>query len=83
MKAIDLAENGLVPYWLIRHGIRERLKRKLVVEREKTKEQRSQFIEGLRESPVATDTDKANEQHYELPPEFFELILGPHLKYSS
>ncbi|MEM9160253.1 MAG: cyclopropane-fatty-acyl-phospholipid synthase family protein, partial [Verrucomicrobiota bacterium] len=31
----------------------------------------------------ATDTDKANEQHYELPPEFFELILGPHLKYSS
>ena len=27
--------------------------------------------------------EKANEQHYELPPEFFELVLGPRLKYSS
>jgi cyclopropane-fatty-acyl-phospholipid synthase len=35
-------------------------------------------------SPViAVATDKANEQHYELPPDFFQLMLGPRLKYSS
>jgi len=28
-------------------------------------------------------TEAANEQHYELPVEFFELILGPRRKYSS
>ena len=27
--------------------------------------------------------EKANEQHYEVPPKFFELVLGANLKYSS
>ena len=31
---------------------------------------------------IAIDTDKANEQHYELPAGFFAHVLGPHLKYS-
>jgi len=33
--------------------------------------------------PIAAHVDVANSQHYELPPAFFELVLGPHLKYSS
>lgn len=32
--------------------------------------------------PIALHTDDANTQHYELPPEFFALILGPRRKYS-
>ena len=32
--------------------------------------------------PIALHTDKANDQHYELPAEFFALILGPQRKYS-
>jgi cyclopropane-fatty-acyl-phospholipid synthase len=32
---------------------------------------------------VAIHTDEANKQHYELPPAFFRLCLGPRLKYSS
>ena len=32
---------------------------------------------------VAEHTDAANVQHYELPARFFELVLGPHRKYSS
>ncbi len=32
--------------------------------------------------PIAAHTDAANTQHYELPPEFFALILGPRRKYS-
>jgi cyclopropane-fatty-acyl-phospholipid synthase len=31
---------------------------------------------------VAEHADAANRQHYELPPEFFALVLGPHRKYS-
>jgi cyclopropane-fatty-acyl-phospholipid synthase len=30
--------------------------------------------------PIAIETDAANEQHYELPPEFFVASLGPNLK---
>lgn len=33
--------------------------------------------------PIAVHTGEANEQHYELPPAFFELALGPNRKYSS
>ena len=41
------------------------------------------YLEELRKSPIAVLTDKANEQHYELPPSFFRTVLGKHLKYSS
>lgn len=83
MNAISLAENGILPYWLIRFGIRQRLRRKLIVEESKYDRQKTRFMEDLVRSPIATDTDKANEQHYELPPEFFKLALGPNLKYSA
>jgi cyclopropane-fatty-acyl-phospholipid synthase len=32
--------------------------------------------------PVATHTENAKAQHYEVPTEFFELVLGPQRKYS-
>ncbi|KAJ3221248.1 hypothetical protein HK099_003656, partial [Clydaea vesicula] len=32
---------------------------------------------------IALDTEKANEQHYEIPTEFFKLCLGNKLKYSG
>ncbi|MFB6260827.1 MAG: cyclopropane-fatty-acyl-phospholipid synthase family protein, partial [Thiohalorhabdaceae bacterium] len=35
------------------------------------------------EGPVAPVPDKANEQHYELPPEFFDRVLGHRRKYSG
>jgi hypothetical protein len=35
----------------------------------------------LRELPIAIHTDAANEQHYEVPTEFYQLVLGKHLKY--
>ena len=41
------------------------------------------YIRVLRESPIAIGTQAANEQHYEVPPEFFRLVLGPRLKYSA
>ncbi len=37
----------------------------------------------IKNSPLAIETNAANDQHYELPPEFFQLCLGKHRKYSS
>ncbi len=41
-----------------------------------------QFARSMGDHPIAEHTDAANEQHYELPPEFFGLTLGPRRKYS-
>ncbi len=41
------------------------------------------FIAQLKASPIAINTREANEQHYELPCEFFEMVMGKHMKYSS
>ncbi|MFN3514944.1 MAG: SAM-dependent methyltransferase [Phenylobacterium sp.] len=40
------------------------------------------FADEMSRYPVATHTDAANTQHYELPPAFFEQVLGARLKYS-
>lgn len=44
---------------------------------------KKKFITRLRDSPVAIETEKANEQHYEVPTELFLTILGKRLKYSG
>ena len=36
----------------------------------------------MNRSDIALHPDLANEQHYEVPPEFFGLVLGEHRKYS-
>ena len=41
------------------------------------------FVSDMRAYPIAAHVDAANEQHYELPAEFFSLFLGPQRKYSS
>jgi len=40
-------------------------------------------IDGLRQSPIAIQTQAANEQHYEVPTPFYQFALGKRLKYSS
>lgn len=41
-----------------------------------------EFVEELKEMPVAVQTDAANEQHYEVPTEYFTDVLGEYRKYS-
>ena len=41
------------------------------------------FAEDMRSHPIAENTEDANAQHYEVPAEFFDLVLGPRRKYSS
>ena len=41
------------------------------------------FARDMAAHAIAENTADANQQHYELPADFFRLILGPRLKYSS
>jgi cyclopropane-fatty-acyl-phospholipid synthase len=50
---------------------------------EKQREALERFVDQLRNSPVAVQVHKPKEQHYELPPPFFEKVLGKWMKYSS
>ena len=83
---IELVENGRIPDLLTRAGIRLLLLQRLREQAQEGPDQEWQammtFVEEMRQSPIALHTQEANEQHYELPPQFFELVLGPHLKYS-
>ena len=79
MNLTQLAENGLVPDALIRVGIR-----RLLAKRRSQMHEANliEFARLLRQSPLAVETDAANQQHYEVPAEFFEAVLGARLKYS-
>jgi len=81
MNAIELCERGLVPDLLARFGMRQLVKQRLDDELARGPKLQA-FIDELRASPIAIETQAANAQHYEVPPEFFRLHLGPRLKYS-
>jgi cyclopropane-fatty-acyl-phospholipid synthase len=76
-------ERDLVPEPLLRAAIRANLRRRLQRERRKGPEDRAAFLDELRASPIAAQPAAPNRQHYEEPPEFFELVLGPWMKYSA
>ena len=84
---INLAEKGFLPDLLIRFGIKrlcgQRLSEVNTLGLEALENSHQQWIDLLTESPVAIVPEKANEQHYEVPAQFFELVLGTNLKYSS
>lgn len=84
--ATDLAESGLIPDSVIRHGIR-----RLVEERrrqisfngsEQSAVDMDGFVTMMDQSDIALVPELANEQHYEVPAEFFAKVLGTHRKYS-
>lgn len=80
---IKAAEDGMVPDVILRQGIKKLLKHRLVdISQESPQVQQCRIIEAMKKSPIADSPDKANQQHYELPPEFFLYSLGKHLKYS-
>lgn len=81
---IDWMERGWLPDTLVRVGIRKLLRRRLNEAKQTARDgTEQQFIASLSEQPIACETDKANEQHYEVPSAFYEAVLGPRLKYSS
>ncbi|MBL7685808.1 MAG: class I SAM-dependent methyltransferase [Deltaproteobacteria bacterium] len=87
MSLIDqLLEKNLIPDFLIRIGIRSRIRQRLNEENhgslEKNHQHEMNLIKSFKQSPIAVETKAANIQHYEVPTEFYKLCLGKHLKYS-
>jgi len=76
-----LLEKNLLPDPLLRWGIRRLLAQRL--REEEGRYQREAYVADLRTRPIAEDTRAANEQHYEVPTEFYRLCLGRRLKYSG
>ena len=84
---IKLAEKGFLPDSLIRLGIKrlcsQRLLQATSFSDADMEKEHAAWIDVLKKSPIALVPEKANEQHYEVPPRLFELVLGKSLKYSS
>jgi cyclopropane-fatty-acyl-phospholipid synthase len=80
--AVALAERGFIPTPALSLGIRSIVRRRYRQQHARARPVEA-WIEEMSRSPVALATAHANEQHYEVPPEFFGLVLGPHLKYSG
>ncbi len=82
----SLLRNNLIPDVLIRFGVRRMTKNRIKsVEKMDVAEKEDylmNFIHDRSKGPIAINTQDANEQHYEIPSEFFDLVLGEHKKYS-
>ena len=83
---LDWSERGLVPDSVLRAGIRRLCRQRLKDIRANDIQISGQLLEAfvrkMNQSPVALVPELANEQHYEVPPEFFSEVLGDHAKYS-
>jgi cyclopropane-fatty-acyl-phospholipid synthase len=83
---VEAIELGLVPDAATRLAIRrlcqQRLNDLTGSAQQSTDSLALAFNQSLRSGPIALMPEIANEQHYELPTEFFEFVLGPRLKYS-
>jgi cyclopropane-fatty-acyl-phospholipid synthase len=85
-KAVGWTETGLVPDSVIRAGIRRLLenKRKEIGagDVERAADVTNDFVAMMNAAPIALVPELANEQHYEVPAEFFAHVMGDHRKYS-
>src|ERR1700677_4912949 len=79
--ATAFAERGYLPDLVIRAGMRRVI---AANDRQATADDvDALFALSMCEHAIAEHADAANRQHYELPPAFFALFLGPRRKYSS
>ncbi len=82
-----VVDRELLPDPVLRAVIRRRVAARLRRARRGTladrAAERSALLDERAAGPVTVHTGEANEQHYEVPTDFYELLLGPNLKYSS
>jgi len=79
-------DSGYLPHFVIRRGIRHQLQQRVneiattsVTDAYTTK---MEYIKALHTRPMAVETAKANEQHYEVGTGVLKACLGPRMKYS-
>ena len=77
---IWLAERGFIPDFLLRIAVKFISKAR--IKKSSSFSEKLDVISSLRDGPIAELTPFANKQHYEVPPAFFEKVLGSKLKYS-
>ena len=73
-----LIDYGLIPEFLLRMIIRLQINNRIAVSDSNTN-----IIELFSEGKISTHSTDANIQHYEVPVDFFTMILGSKMKYSS
>jgi cyclopropane-fatty-acyl-phospholipid synthase len=87
LRSVELAEQGLLPDPLVRAGIRRLLRARLadlrVDDAAGAGALTESFVQAMRTAEIAPVPAMANAQHYEVPAEFFGLVLGRQRKYSS
>jgi len=83
-----LLARGLLPDCVLRWRIRRGLKGLVasIESQAQDYEDRAaiedQFVTEIKAQPIAVCQQDANQQHYEVPADFFRIVLGPKLKYS-
>lgn len=86
-RVLEQAERGRLPDCLIRRGIRlldrSRLRTEARPDIEMQLAAKQDFLMRMRQVPIARVPEMPNRQHYEVPPEFFQRVLGKNLKYSG
>jgi cyclopropane-fatty-acyl-phospholipid synthase len=80
--ANEVAESGFIPDSVIRRGIRRLVEQRKTQIRHMNGKDLDAFVNMMKQSAIALVPDLANEQHYEVPAEFFAEALGEHRKYS-
>jgi cyclopropane fatty-acyl-phospholipid synthase-like methyltransferase len=83
----SLLDGGYLPQAVIRVGIRrllaQRLREIASTSVEDAYKSKMKYVELLRTRPIAIETGKANEQHYEVGTRVLSGMLGPRMKYSA
>lgn len=83
----SLVDSGYLPHFLLRRGIRQQLADRLrtiaTTDLATAYDTKMRYVDLLRTRPIAVETGKANEQHYEVGTEVLGAMLGPRMKYSA
>lgn len=71
------------PDWVYRLGIRSQLRQRLAIERDnRLIQDQLAYANRLKHQPIAIMTQAANDQHYEVPIDFYQHVMGDYKKYS-
>ena len=83
MIADRVVAKGLLPDPLLRTAIAQNCRLRLRRERLRGLDAFEHMVTAMSSGPIAIETAAANDQHYELPAQFFGLVLGSRRKYSG
>jgi cyclopropane-fatty-acyl-phospholipid synthase len=81
-----ILEKNILPDPIVRFGIRnllqQRIKEDIGTNQKEKNYKKVAFLNKQNTFPIAVNTSEANEQHYEVPTDFYHYVLGKNKKYS-